>query len=114
MNNQLQKLLVELKLNIELESILEFIDGNLEKTESLKIKKVIDSNPELFKFVNKMDQLMSNPNYSTPPSRIHKTLLNTMGIKKKSLMEISLTILNNGLDIISGLELPSVTFLNAL
>ena len=104
MNNQLQKLLVELKLNIELESILAFIDGNLGKTASIKMKKVIDSNPELLKFVNKMDLLMSNPNYSIPPARIHKTLLNTMGIKKKSLMDISLTILSNGLDVISGLE----------
>ena len=63
MNKQLQNLLIELKLNIELETILAFIDGDLEKTESLKIKKIIDSNPKLLMFVNEMDLLMLIPNF---------------------------------------------------
>ncbi len=104
MNNELKKLLIELNLNIKQETILAYIDGNLNKSENNRIKQLIELNPDLLKFVNELTRVITNPIISKPPTHLHKSILTRLGYEEKNIMDIALSILSNGLDIISGFE----------
>ena len=102
MNKKLQDLLIELKLDIKLERLLEYIDGNLDFEESLKIKKIIASNTKLSKLIHETTRLITKPDFSIPSKRIHNSLINRLELNKKSIMDISISLLKNSLNIISG------------
>jgi hypothetical protein len=104
MNNELKKLLIELNLNIEQETILAYIDGNLNKSENNRIKLLIELNPDLLKFVNELTRVITNPIISKPPAHLHKSILAKLGYEEKNIMDIALSILSNGLNIISGIN----------
>lgn len=104
MNNELKKLLIELNLNIDQETILAYIDGNLNKSENKKIKKLIELNPDLLKFVNELTRVITNPIFSKPPVHLHKSILAKLGYEEKNIMDIAISILSNGLNIISGFD----------
>lgn len=104
MNNELKKLLIELNLNIEQETILAYIDGKLNKSENNRIKQLIELNPDLLTFVNELKRVITNPIISKPPAHLHKSILATLGYEEKNIMDIAISILSNGLDIISGFD----------
>ena len=105
MNENLKELLENLNLTIDVQKIIGFIDGSLNKMDYNEVKKIISNNPELATKIDYFKKDIENSKLISPPNSVHKNLMRKLGIKENNIFDISLKLIQNGVDIITGKDL---------